>query len=154
MRYPNTHIHYDGKPQASSGGTAVSINPATDKNQGTVEFASNADLDAAIASAKAAHPVWAAKSAMDRATVLLKAASILRERNSELALIETHDTGRCLSETIAVDIISGVEVLEFFAHLIGGGALHGEYVRLSEDTSFTSEAEPLGVCVGIGAWSV
>lgn len=152
MAYSNTRVYYAGKSQASSGGRGASINPATGRVQGTIEYASNADIDAAVASAKAAQPIWATKSPMERAAVLLKAAAIFAQRNDELALMETHDTGRCLSETILVDIAGGVEVLEFFAHLIGGGALHGEYVRLGEEISFTTSAEPLGVCAGIGAW--
>ncbi len=50
--------------------------------------------------------VWAAMSAMARSRILRKAVDILRERNDELARLETLDTGKPLSETAAVDIVT------------------------------------------------
>ena len=44
-----------------------------------------------------------------------RAGLILRQRNQELAELETLDTGKAISETTCVDIISGVEVMEYYA---------------------------------------
>jgi hypothetical protein len=52
---------------------------------------------------------------------------ILRERNDELARLETLDTGKPLSETAAVDIVTGADVLEYYAGLIP--ALEGSQIR-------------------------
>lgn len=49
---------------------------------------------------------------------------ILRERNDELAHLETLDTGKPLSETRYVDIVTGADVLEYYAGLIP--ALEGQ----------------------------
>src|SRR5690606_28081245 len=76
---------------------------------------------------------------------------ILRERNDELALLETLDTGKPLSETRYVDIVTGADVLEYYAGLIP--AIEGEQIPL-RDTSFVyTRREPLGVVAGIGAWN-
>ena len=90
-------------------------------------------------------------TAMQRSRVLRKAVDILRERNDELAELETLDTGKPLSETRYVDIVTGADVLEYYAGLIP--AIEGEQIPL-RDTSFAyTRREALGVCVGIGAWN-
>ncbi|KAL8645635.1 MAG: hypothetical protein Q9226_007209, partial [Calogaya cf. arnoldii] len=51
------------------------------------------------------------------------------------------------------DIVTGADVLEFFANLVAGGGLNGETVQLREDAWVYTKKEPLGVCAGIGAWN-
>ena len=69
----------------------------------------------------------------------------------ELAALETLDTGKAMSETTAVDIVTGTDVLEYYAGLIP--AIEGEQIPL-RDTSFVyTRREPLGVVAGIGAWN-
>lgn len=72
-------------------------------------------LDAAIARARAAQPAWAALAPRDRGRILRRAADILRERNVELARIETLNTGKPVQETEAVDVLSGADCLEYYA---------------------------------------
>ena len=57
-------------------------------------------------------------TAMARSRILRRAVDILRERNDELAALETLDTGKAMSETTAVDIVTGADVLEYYAGLI------------------------------------
>ncbi|KAK3077395.1 hypothetical protein LTS18_010378, partial [Coniosporium uncinatum] len=66
---------------------------------------------------------------------------------------ETHDTGKPFSETSTVDVTTGADVLEYFANLVGGGGLNGETTQLRDDAWVYTRKEPLGVCVGIGAWN-
>lgn len=84
---------------------------------------------------------------------MLKAVHLLRERNDEIAKVETQDTGKPFSETSTVDVVTGADVLEFFANLVGGGGLNGETTQVREDAWVYTKKEPLGVCVGIGAWN-
>ncbi|MDO9618313.1 MAG: betaine-aldehyde dehydrogenase [Pseudomonas sp.] len=136
---------------ASSGETFDSINPATGEVLARVQRASQADVELAVASATAGQKVWAAMTAMQRSRILRKAVDILRERNDELAELETLDTGKPLSETRYVDIVTGADVLEYYAGLIP--AIEGEQIPL-RDTSFVyTRREPLGVVAGIGAWN-
>ena len=136
---------------ASSGSTFESINPANGEVLATLQRASQADVELAVASAAAGQKVWAAMTAMQRSRILRKAVDILRERNDELAALETLDTGKPLSETRYVDIVTGADVLEYYAGLIP--AIEGEQIPL-RDTSFVyTRREPLGVVAGIGAWN-
>jgi betaine-aldehyde dehydrogenase len=74
----------------------------------------------------------------------------MRERNHDLSVLETHDTGKPYQETIAVDATSGADAFEYFGGL--AGSLTGEHIQLGENWVYTRR-EALGVCVGIGAWN-
>lgn len=65
--------------------------------------------------AQNAGKIWVAMTAMERSRVLRRAVDILRERNDELAKLETLDTGKAYSETSTVDIVTGADVLEYYA---------------------------------------
>lgn len=90
-------------------------------------------------------------TAMERSRILRRAVDILRERNDELAYLETLDTGKPLSETRYVDIVTGADVLEYYAGLIP--ALEGEQIPLRETAFAYTRREPLGIVAGIGAWN-
>ncbi|KMU90347.1 betaine aldehyde dehydrogenase [Coccidioides immitis H538.4] len=96
---------------------------------------------------------WSKTPVSTRAKILLRAAEILRERNDEIAQIETLDTGKAFSETSTVDVVTGADVLEYYAGLISGGGLNGETTQLREDAWVYTKKAPLGVCAGIGAWN-
>lgn len=154
LPYPPRFAYYDGKSQSSSSTTSFqSIDPATSKPLANIHTTTHGAIDSAIASAQKAFPAWSSTPPIERARILQKAASILRSRNDELAKIETHDTGKAFSETSTVDIVTGADVLEYFANLVGGGGLNGETVQLRPNAWVYSTKNPLGVCAGIGAWN-
>ncbi|MEL7301887.1 MAG: betaine-aldehyde dehydrogenase [Pseudomonadota bacterium] len=107
-------------------------------------------IDAAIEAARAAQPAWAAMTGTERGRILRRAADMIRERNRELSILETFDTGKPLQETLEVDATSAADALEYFGGL--AGALTGEHIPLGCDWAYTVRT-PLGVCVGIGAWN-
>ncbi|KZZ89321.1 betaine aldehyde dehydrogenase [Ascosphaera apis ARSEF 7405] len=147
-------LFYGGKLQnATSGRTFQTINPATASPLADVDIASPSDLEAAIRAAKTAFPVWSKTSPVERSKILLRAANLLRERNDEIAKVETLDTGKAYSETSTVDVVTGADVLEYFAHYVASGGLNGESIPLREDAWAFTKKEPLGVCAGIGAWN-
>ena len=140
-----------GYVDASTGATFEAINPATGEVIALVQRAGAADVERAVESAQRGQKVWAAMTAMERSRVLRRAVEILRERNDELAMLETQDTGKAYSETRHVDIVTGADVLEYYAGL--AVAIEGEQIPL-RDTSFVyTRREPLGVTAGIGAWN-
>jgi len=145
-------LYIDGaRVDATSGETFTSVNPATGKLLARVQSASKEDVDRAVRSARQGQRVWAALTAMQRARVLRRAVDLLRERNDELADLETLDTGKPISETRYVDIVTGADVLEYYAGL--APSIEGMQVPL-RDTSFVyTRREPLGVVAGIGAWN-
>ncbi|WP_295514803.1 betaine-aldehyde dehydrogenase [uncultured Pseudomonas sp.] len=151
-RFAEQQLYIGGRyVAATSGVTFETINPATGEVLANVQRASRADVDKAVEAAAAGQKVWAAMTAMQRSRILRKAVDILRERNDELALLETLDTGKALSETQAVDIVTGADVLEYYAGLIP--ALEGEQIPLRETSFIYTRREPLGVVAGIGAWN-
>ncbi len=151
-RFAEQQLYIGGRYVAATGGTTFeTLNPATGEVLATVQSASRADVDKAVAAAAAGQKVWAAMTAMQRSRILRKAVDILRERNDELALLETLDTGKALSETQAVDIVTGADVLEYYAGLVP--ALEGEQIPLRETSFVYTRREPLGVVAGIGAWN-
>ncbi|MFA8388273.1 MAG: betaine-aldehyde dehydrogenase [Pelagibaca sp.] len=154
-------MSYDTQPKAShfvdgayiedTVGTPIPvIYPATGEQIATVHAATPAIVDKALAAADRAQKQWAAMSGTERGRILRRAADIMRERNHDLSVLETRDTGKPYQETIAVDATSGADALEYFGGL--AGSLTGEHIQLGENWVYTRR-EPLGVCVGIGAWN-
>ena len=58
-----------------------------------------------------AQKAWRALTGAERGRVLQRAVRLLRERNDELAELETRNTGKPIQETRAVDVLSGAECL-------------------------------------------
>ncbi|NOI56036.1 betaine-aldehyde dehydrogenase [Vibrio coralliilyticus] len=145
-------LYIDGSAcNATSGESFTTYNPANGEPLATIGHASPQDLERAIESAKQGFKVWSAMTPMERSRILLKAVAILRERNDELAALEVADTGKPLQEAIEVDIVTGADVIEYFAGLVPG--MQGEQQPLSENQFFYTRREPLGICAGIGAWN-
>jgi betaine-aldehyde dehydrogenase len=145
-------LYIDGRRvDATSGHVFETINPANGQVLAEVQSASRADVDRAVASANQGQRIWGAYTAMQRSRVLRRAVDILRERNDELAVIETLDTGKPLSETRAVDIVTGADVLEYYAGL--APSIEGTQVPLRTSSFVYTRREPLGVVAGIAAWN-
>ena len=126
------------------------IYPATGEIVARLHSATPAIIEQALASAARAQKEWAALRPVIRGRVLRKAADILRTRNQELSELETIDTGKPIQETLVADAASGADALEYFGGLIASDT--GETIPLGGDFVYTIR-EPLGVCVGIGAWN-
>lgn len=148
------HTFHSGKPQNQSSGSSsfTSIDPSTGEVLATIHTTTPSQLNDAIASAQSALRPWSRLPAAKRSAILLRAASLLRQRNSEIALTETLDTGKALSETLKIDVLTGADVLEYYAHYIADST-PGQYTRLRSDTCIFTTHEPIGVCAGIGAWN-
>jgi len=130
--------------------TFPDIDPALNETIGDVEQASQADVDAAVASSQEAFLKWRSCTGAERGRILIKAAGILRNRLEQLALMETTDTGKPIAEALAVDVTSAADALEYFGGMAAG--IHGEFFDLKNAFGYTRR-EPLGVCAGIGAWN-
>ncbi len=127
------------------------IYPATGEVIATVYAATSEIIEMALASAVAAQAEWAKVSGMERGRILRRAADILRYRNHDLSVLETLDTGKPLQETLVADATSGADALEYFGGIAAG--VTGEHISLSGGDFVYTVREPLGVCVGIGAWN-
>ncbi len=150
---PAKSIFVDGAFFTGAGEAFPVHYPATGEVMATIRWADEADLEKAVAAAGRGFEVWRKTPPAARARILNRTAAILRERNRELAMLETLDTGKPLQETLSVDIMSGAECLEYFA--AQAATMTGEYVGFSGnegDWGYTRR-EPLGVCALIGAWN-
>lgn len=152
--FPAPLPFFNGKVQQSTSGTTFNVfNPATGSPIAVVPTSGPADVDAAVASATEAFKSWSSTPPIQRSRILRKAVEFLHSRNDEIARIETLDTGKPYSETSTVDVVTGADVLEYYANLVGAGGLDGSTTQLREDAWVYAKKEPLGVCAGIGAWN-
>jgi betaine-aldehyde dehydrogenase len=153
MAFDARHVYYDGKVQKSHGDVFQTIDPSTGKVLADIHAATPADIDSAVESASKAFPAWSSTPPSARSRILLKANQLLRDHNDVIAKLETADTGKPFSETSTVDVVTGADVVEYFAGLVAGGGLNGETTQLREDAWIYTKKEPIGVCAGIGAWN-
>ncbi|MDZ4276803.1 MAG: betaine-aldehyde dehydrogenase [Erythrobacter sp.] len=151
MAQPKASHFVDGQYIEDKAGAVIEvIYPATGAVIAVLHEATAAVIEQALASAARAQGAWAAMRPVERARILRRAADLIRERNPELARLETLDTGKPIQETLVADWPSGADALEYFAGL--APTVGGETIPLGRDFAYTIR-EALGVCVGIGAWN-
>jgi betaine-aldehyde dehydrogenase len=153
---------YDTQPKAShfvdglymedrDGAPIDVIYPATGEIIARIHAATPAVIERALASAAKAQRIWAAATGAERGRVLRRAADLIRARNRDLSILETRDTGKPLSETLVADAMSAADALEYFGGL--AATLTGEHIPVAGGDFVYTRREPLGICVGIGAWN-
>ncbi|MDB2372474.1 betaine-aldehyde dehydrogenase [Amylibacter sp.] len=148
---PTASHFIDGEYIEDTDGKIIEcIYPATGEKIAKLHSATPKIIEMALESAKHAQKSWAKLSGTERGRILRKASDIIRERNRELSVLETYDTGKPLQETLYVDATSAADALEYFGGL--AGSITGEHIPLGEDWAYTKRI-PIGLCVGIGAWN-
>ncbi|KPQ06578.1 MAG: betaine-aldehyde dehydrogenase [Rhodobacteraceae bacterium HLUCCA12] len=148
---PQASHFIDGAYVEDAEGAPIDVvYAATGDTIARVHEATPAIIGQALAAAARAQRDWARLMPVERGRILLRASAILRERNRELSELETLDTGKPLQETLVADATSGADALEYFGGM--AATVTGETIPLGRDFVYTLR-EPLGVCVGIGAWN-
>jgi betaine-aldehyde dehydrogenase len=147
-------IHYPmvvGNEQIETGSEDL-IEPATGKPFATVALGTKADVERAVAVAKAAQGGWAALSYGERSAALMKLADALEAKSEELARLESQNAGKPLKLTTGGDIPFAIDNLRYFAGVVRRqeGSAAGEYV--GGYTSMTRR-EPVGVVGAITPWN-
>ncbi len=120
-----------------------SVNPATEQPLAEVADAGKADVNAAVAAAKAAQPKWARLKPTERAKYLYRIARRIQDRARELAVLETMDGGKPIKESRDVDI--PLVAQHFFYH--AGWCDKLAYAFPGRDP------KPIGVCGQIIPWN-
>ena len=123
------------------------VNPATQQVLARVPFATEDEINAAVAAAKAAFKTWRFTPIGTRARIFLKYQQLIRENMKELAAILTAEQGKTLADAEG-DVFRGLEVVEHAANI--GNLQMGELannVANGVDTYTIQQA--LGVCAGI-----
>ncbi|WP_423982966.1 betaine-aldehyde dehydrogenase [Ilumatobacter sp.] len=149
---PTVRSYIDGRyVDSTSGETFDAVYPATNRTICVVEQAGDAEIEASVEAAQRGFETWSVMPAIERSRILSRAVAIIRERNDELAALDTLDTGKPIAETTTEDVVTGADVIEFYAGLVP--TLHGETIDFPGQGFARMKREPLGVCVGIGAWN-
>ena len=131
----------------TSGRHGDVFNPATGAVSAQVAFASEQEVSAAVAAARAALPEWAATPPLTRARVLFRFKELLEKHKDELAHLVTEEHGKTVDDARG-SVTRGIEVVEFacgIPHLLRGE--HTESVGRGIDS--WSVRHPVGVCAGI-----
>ena len=125
------------------------VNPATEETIAELEPAGIEETDAAVAAARAAFPAWRAVMPADRARLLCRLAALVEEHGEELAVLETRNVGKPISDSRA-EVAMVADVFHFYA---GAVDKHfGETIPVAGGVDLTFR-EPLGVVGLIVPWN-
>src|SRR5271155_563740 len=123
------------------------INPATQQVLAQVPFATDDELNAAVASAKKAFKTWKNTPLAARARIMLKMQALVREHMSRIAQTLSAEQGKTLADAEG-DVFRGLEVVE---HACSIGTLQlGEFAEnVAGGVDTYTLRQPIGVCAGI-----
>jgi len=150
--YTDLALHIGGDWQGGDGRKGEDVvNPATEKPLARLPHASQSDLDAALAAAEKGFKVWRATSAYDRAKVLRKAASLVRERAEAIARIMTQEQGKVFGES-RLEVLTTADIIEWFAE--EGRRAYGRIIpgRVKNTRQIVVQ-EPVGVVAAFTPWN-
>jgi succinate-semialdehyde dehydrogenase / glutarate-semialdehyde dehydrogenase len=147
-----TRCYIDGAwCDADSAASVPVTNPATGALLGTIPDAGAAETRRAIAAASRAHPVWAKKTAKERAVVLRRWSELLLANQHDLATLMTAEQGKPLAESQS-EISYAASFLEWFAE--EGRRLYGDIIPAhGADKRIMVLRQPLGVVAAITPWN-
>ena len=145
---PTVKMLLDGKfIESQSSEWHDVVNPATQQVLAQVPFATDAEIDAAVASAKQAYKTWKNTPLAARARVMLKLQALIREHMSRIAHTLSAEQGKTLADAEG-DVFRGLEVVE---HACSIGSLQlGEFAEnVAGGVDTYTLRQPIGVCAGI-----
>ena len=139
--------------EATGGKTFPCISPIDGKYLANVASSQAADVERAVGAARSSFHsgVWSQISPRERKAVLLRWAQLLREHNDELAVLDTIDAGKTITDTSTGDIPCVVYCLEFFAEAID--KISGEVINTDPNFLGMVTREPIGVVAAIVPWN-
>lgn len=144
----------DGKwVAARSGRTFASINPATGETLAEVASCGEEDIDLAVAAARRSFEagVWSRASPARRKEVLLRLARLLRENLQELALLESLDMGKLVTDAATVDVPGSAAIFQWYGEAID--KIYDEIAPTGASDLVLVRREPLGVVGAVVPWN-
>ena len=138
---------------ALSGRTRPTVNPANGEELAEVALCAEEDADRAVAGARAAFEsgCWANMAPMERKLILVRWAELIERHREELALLETLDVGKPISDTLNVDVPSAVRTIRWSGEAID--KVYDEIPPTPHDTLALVQRLPLGVVAAIVPWN-
>ncbi len=142
-----------GFRDAAKGGRFETVNPANAQVLTDVARATAEDIDAAVASARRAFDDgrWSGKSPAERKEVLLKLAALIRENVPELALLDTLDMGKPISDSTTIDAPGSAHFFQWHAEAID--KLYDEIAPAGAGNLAMIRRVPLGVIGAVVPWN-
>jgi betaine-aldehyde dehydrogenase len=125
------------------------VNPATEETIAELPSAGVEETDAAVAASKRAFPAWRDVAPADRARLLRRLATLVEEHADELALLETRNVGKPISDSRG-EVAMVADVFHFYAGAVDKH--HGETIPVPGGVDLTFR-EPLGVVGLIVPWN-
>lgn len=150
----NGNIFIDGKSQpAASGKTFEDFSPTLNKVIGEIASGNQEDINRAVASAKRSFDsgVWSEMNPRDKKAIMLRWADLLNQHRDELALLETLDVGKPISDSLAVDTRNSARVIQWYAETID--KTYDEIAPAPRNSLAMITREPLGVIGAIVPWN-
>ncbi|RWN21708.1 MAG: aldehyde dehydrogenase family protein, partial [Mesorhizobium sp.] len=131
----------------------ATFNPATGKELAQVSSGDEADIDRAVAAARAAFESgsWSRQTPRDRKKTLLRFADLIEKNFEELALIETLDCGKPLNDSRNVDLPDSIETLRW--HAEATDKLYDQMSPAPVDVVSMIVREPVGVVGAVLPWN-
>lgn len=138
---------------AISGQTFDCINPATGRSIATVASCDAADVDRAVKSGRRAFESgeWARANPLDRKRVLQRFSALLLEHREELALLESLNVGKPITNAFNGDIVSSATTIQWYAEAID--KVYGEVAQSGHEMTTMVIREALGVVAAVVPWN-
>ena len=141
------HFIAGRRADGASSRTQDVTNPATGAVTGRVHLAGAADVDSAVAAAKAAFPAWADTPPIRRARVMFKFLELLNRHKDELAHLITAEHGKVFTDAQG-EVSRGIDIVEFACGI--PQLLKGDFTdQVSTGIDNWTLRQPLGVVAGI-----
>ena len=139
-----------GKP-VESRDYFETVNPATQHVLAEVARGAAAEVDAAVAAARAAFPAWAARPATERAALMRKLGELITRHVPDLSETETRDTGQVIAQTRKQLVPRAADNFHYFAEMCT--RVDGHTYPTPTHLNYTLY-HPVGVCALISPWNV
>jgi len=150
----NGRAFIDGKyVPAQSGAQFDCVSPIDGRVIAKVASSDAADVELAVAAARRAFEsgVWSRQAPRERKRVLQRFAELILQHKEELALLETIDMGKPISDSLAVDIPSTARCIAWYAEAVD--KVYDEVAPTSHDALALITREPIGVVAAIVPWN-
>ena len=127
------------------------VNPATQEVLAEVAAGGEDEVNAAVASAKAAFPAWAQTPAPERAKLIRKLGELITRHVPEIAQTETNDCGQVIAQTGKQLVPRAADNFAYFAEMCT--RVDGHTYPTPTHLNYTL-FHPVGVCALISPWNV
>ncbi len=149
---PETRLFISGDyVDAIDGERFETVNPANLEAIASVSAANAKDVDAAVVAARKAFRPWSRMVPRERMELMYRFTKLIDENAEQLAVLDTLDMGKPISDMVNVDVPSVIETIQFMAEYID--KMEGSVTNTENDVMHYVLREPIGVVGAISPWN-